>query len=152
MKLRLCALALALCLPLSACGSMFHRSYSSVERYTQNLAAAQDPSILTAESYQELLSAILFFVTQHAETGTVRLYNYSGDAKADLGKACQEIIQKDPLSAFCVNQIHCSVERIVSYHEVKLTFSYLRTQDEIDSIVSVTGGRAIKQNLRQALS
>jgi len=151
MKKRLCALALALCLLLCGCGSMFHRSYSSVERYTQNLSVPQDPSILTAESYQELLSAILYFVTQHAETGTIRLYNYTGEASADLARACQEILQKDPLSAFCVDHITHDVDRIVSYYEVHLKLSYQRTPEEIDSILSVTGGSAIKEALRQAL-
>lgn len=151
MKNRLCALILALCLPLSGCGSLFHRSYSSVERYTQTQTAPQDPSVLTAATYQELLSAILFFVAQHAESGTVRLYNFPGEPDAALAQACLEVMRKDPLTAFCVKDIRHDVERIVSYYEVQLDFTYSRTQEEIDSIVSVTGGSAIKNEFRQAL-
>lgn len=151
MKKRLRALALALCFVLCGCGSMFQRSYSSVEPYTQNFAAEQDPSILAAENYQELLSAILYFVTQHAETGTIRLYNYTGEAEADLAQACLEVVQEDPLGAFCVDAVEHDVERIVSYYEARLDLSYRRTPEEIGSIVPVIGNSAIKTELRQAL-
>lgn len=151
MKKRLCALSLALCLTLCGCGSMFHRGYSSVEPHTQNFAAEQDPSILAAETYQELLSAILFFVSQHADTGTVRLYNYTGVAEADLAQACLEVVQEDPLGSFCIETIDHSVDRIVSYYETHLNFTYRRTPEEIAALVPVIGNSAIKTELRQAL-
>lgn len=153
MKKRLCALMLALCFTLCGCGSLFHRSYASVEPFTLYSTAEQDPSILAAENYQELLSALLHFVIQHVPSGTVRLYNYSGEdlANSDLTRACQEIVQKDPLVAFCVNEIRYDMERIVSYYEVRFDFYYRRTAEEVDQILPVTGNSAIKTQLRQAL-
>ncbi len=152
MKKRGLALLLAGCLALSGCTSMLEREFVSVEPHREDLTAAGDPSTLLAQNYQELLSAILYLVTQHAETGTIRLSNYPGDVSADLTAACLEVVQKDPLGAYAVDYIKHDVSRIVSYYEATLTLAYRHTAEEVGKIVSVTGSGAIKDELRETLS
>lgn len=151
-KRRLCALLLLPALLLTGCQSMLDRSVSSVQPHSQSLTALEDPSALEAENYQELVSAVLYLVTQHAESGIVRLYNYTGDVEADLTAACLEVVQKDPLGAFAVDYIKHEVTRIVSYYEASVTITYQRTAEEMGQIVSVTGSSAIKSELRDALA
>lgn len=152
MKQRLCILLLLPILLLTGCQSMLNRSITSIQPHGQSLTAREDPSALEAESYQELVSAILYLVTQHVESGTVRLYNYTGDMEADLTAACLEVVQKDPLGAFSVDYIKHELTRIVSHHEASITIAYRRTTEEVGAIVSVTGSSAIKRELRDALA
>ena len=152
MKRRLCALALCLALPLCACSAMLEREQTSRQPHPQTITVDQDPSVLEAATYQELVSAILYLVTQHSEEGTVRLYNYAGEVEADLTAACLEVVQKDPLGAYAVDYIKHEVSRIVSYYEAQLTLSYRRTTEEMARVVSVTGSGAIKSELRETFS
>ena len=152
MKTRLCALFLALALPLCGCQSMLEREQASVKPHPQDLTLSSDSSQLQAETYQELVSAVLYLVTQRAESGTVRFYNYSGDPEADVAAACLEVVQRDPMGAFLVDYIKHSVNRIVSYHEASFSISYRRPAEETPQVTSVTGSSAIKNELRSAMS
>ena len=152
MKQRLCVLFLLPVLLLTGCQTMLERSYSSIQPHSQSLTAREDPSALEAENYQGLVSAVLYLVTQHMDSGIVRLYNYTGDAEADLTAACLEVVQKDPLGAFAVDYIKHEVTRIVSYYEASVTITYQRTAEEMGQVVSVTGSSAIKSELRDAFA
>lgn len=151
MKTRVCALFLALALPLSGCRAMLERDSSTVQSHTQSFTAQEDSSALEARNYQELVSAVLYLVTQHTEEGVIRLYNYTGEAETDLTAACLEVVQKDPLGAFAVDYMKHEVTRIVSYYEAKVSITYRRTAEQMAQVVSVTGSSAIKSELRAAL-
>ena len=154
MKKKILALVLALALLPSAagCAAMLDRDYLSISRHTETPQAEGDSSILRVETYQGLVNAILYFVLQGQETGTVRLYNYTRDAEADLETACLEVVQEDPLGAYALDFIKYELTHIVSYYEASLTLTYRRTQEQIASIVSVTGTNAIRQELCGVLS
>lgn len=152
MKKRVCALALALVLPLSGCQSMLERDSSTIQSHTQSFAAQADASALEAWNYQELVSAVLYLVTQHTEEGVIRLYNYTGEVETDLTAACLEVVQKDPMGAFAVDYIKHEVTRIVSYYEAKVSITFRRTAEQMAQVVSVTGSSAIKSELRSALT
>ena len=152
MRKWLYALILLLVLPLAGCKAMLERDSSSVEPHTQSLTAKEDPSALQAGNYQELVSAVLYLVTQHTEQGVVRLYNYTGDVEADLTAACLEVVQKDPLGAFAVDYIKHELTRIVSYYEASITVTYRRSAEDMGRITAVTGSSAIKSELGSALS
>lgn len=151
MKKRLCAGGLSLLLLLSGCSGMLERSYTSVQSHTQHVGS-QSGAALEAQNYQQLVSAVLYLVTQHTEEGVIRLYNYTGDVESDLGRACLEVAEKDPLGAFAVEEIRHDISRIVSFYEAQVDIAYLRTAEEMSQIVSVTGSGAIKQVLREAFS
>ncbi len=155
------SLVLLCCLPLTGCDAMLDREFVSVTQHPQTVTTVENPSTLQAQNYQELLSAILYLVARHAESGTVRLFNYTQESgspagqeavAADLTEACLEVVQKDPLGAYAVDYIKHDVTRIVSYYEAKITISYQRTQEEMGKIVSVTGNGAIRDELRETFS
>ena len=148
---RLLALVCALALAATGCSSMLERDYVSVSRHVE-YPVSEDSSILQAESYQGLVSALLYFVTQHDETGVIHLSNYVGDVGADLDAACAEVMEQDPLGAYALADIQHTHTRIVSYYEVTVAFEYAHTAQELDAIVTVTGSQAIFQALSQALT
>lgn len=148
---RLLTVVCVLMLAATGCSSMLERDYVSVSRHVE-YPVSEDSSILQAESYQGLVSALLYFVTQHDETGIIHLSNYVGDVGADLEAACTEVMEQDPLGAYALSDISHTHTRIVSYYEVTVTFEYAHTAEEMEAIVTATGSQAIFQALSQALA
>ena len=151
MKKRALALCLALCLLLTGCSGLLERSFISVEAHNENPVADGD-NALRVENYQELVNAVLYYVSHGEETGAIRLYNYDHDVDADLEAACLEVVQEDPLGAYAVDYIKYEVGHIVSYYEAQVHITYRRTAEQIAGVVSVTGSSAIRAELAEAMS
>ena len=152
MKPRVIALALALSLILTGCASMLERPYLRITTHESVSAGENSPSALRVESYQDLVNAILYLVTERAEHGVLGLYNYTADVESDLTRACMEVAQEDPLGAYAVDYIRHDWSLIVSYYEANIYITYRRTREQVDSIVSVTGSSAIRRALRNVLA
>ncbi|WP_251449002.1 hypothetical protein [Vermiculatibacterium agrestimuris] len=152
MKKGLLALILAACLPLTGCSAMLERSYEAGQRHEEKPVTAEGSSGLRVENYRELVSAVLYLVSQGQEEGTIQLYDYDGEVESDLTRACLEVATEDPLGAYCVDYIKHESSRVVSYYQAKLSISYRRTQEEIRSMVNVTGSGAIRAELQEALT
>ena len=136
----------------SGCSSMLERSYVSTTDHVDYYAVEEDPSVLRAETYQGLVNSILYFVETHSATGTIRLYNYTGDVEADLANACTEILSEDPLGAYAVRDIRYDTTRIVTYYEISLSVIYTRSAEDVASIRSVTGLTGLREEFSQAIS
>ena len=134
------------------CSSMLARSYVSATDHVDYYAVEEDPSVLRAETYQGLVNSILYFVESHSATGTIRLYNYTGDVEADLANACTEILSEDPLGAYAVRDIRYDTTRIVTYYEISLSVIYARSAEDVASIRSVTGLTGLRGEFSQAIS
>lgn len=154
MKRRFWALVpvLALCLTLSGCSDLLDRSYQVSAAHMDRPATAGDPSVLQATNYRELVSAVLYFVSQGEESGSIQLLDYPGNAEEALAAACLEVATEDPLGAYCVDYIRHELTRVVSYDQATLSIHYRRTMDQVDSMVRVTGTSAIRTELREALN
>ena len=153
MKRAIVAVWVAGAILLSGCSALLNREYSYVVPHNMTPTAAEgDPSILRAENYQELVNALIYFVSQGMETGSVRLYSDWEDVEADLDAACLEVDQEDPLGAYAVEYIKYSVASVVTYYEADIQITYRRTKEQIASIVSATGTTAIRNELESALA
>lgn len=143
-------LALTL-LPLPGCAAMLERGHETVTTHV-DYAVTEDESILRAESYQGLVNAILYFVSDHRTAGTIRLYNYTGDVEADLANARDEVMYEDPLGAFSLRSLSYGVTRILTYYEVELRIGYSRSAKEVDALPEVTGLAGVRQELAKLVS
>ena len=128
--------ATALSVLLTGCAGLLERDYVHVTPHSTAPMAEGDPSLLRAESYQQLVNGLLYFVTLGAETGTIQLYLDAGDAEAQLEAACLEVVQEDPLGAYAVEYIKYHLTPVVSHYEAALDITYRRTRDQVASIVS----------------
>lgn len=146
MKKHLLALSLCAALLLSGCSAMLERGHETITTHV-DYAVAEDESILRAETYQGLVNAMLYFVNGHRTTGTIRLYNYTGDVEADLANARDEVMYEDPLGAFSVRALEYDTTRILTYYEVELRIIYSRTLLEVNSLREVTGLAGVRQEL-----
>ena len=150
---RICAAALFLAalLSLSGCSAMLERSYQVVTDHPEHPATADDSGVLKAESYQDLVNDILYFVNQGTESGVIRMINYTRDVETDLNNACLEVARDAPLGAYAVDFIKYDYTPVVKYYEANITISYRRTQEQIHAIQNVTGTSAIRAELQEAL-
>ena len=151
MKKKLIAAVLVICLGLSGCTTMLDRDYISATRHVE-YHAEDKASVIQAESYQGLVSAMLYFVTSQAETGVIHLSNYTGDVTADLEKVCTEILEEDSIGAYALEDIEHEYTRIVSYYEVRLTFTYEHTAEEVQEIWAVTSVTNMFRRAKEALN
>ena len=153
MKKRILALTLLCAFLLSGC-SMLERSYVASTPHVSFSDEDNDPSILRAETYQGLVSALLHLVGQGTETGVIRLYQFvsiTGSAVSDVDRACLEVTQEDPLGAWAVDYIKYDVTQTSSYYQVDVKVAYTKTPEEISQILSVTGSSAVARELRELL-
>ena len=147
MKIRILALVLGCLLLCSGCTAMLERNHSSTTSHV-DYSIIEDSSILRAESYQALLNSLLYFVGEHVGSGTIRLYNYTGNVTADLQRACSAVTEEDPLGAYAVRTIDYKTTRILTYYEVKFTITYRRSIAEVAEIRTVSGIQGVRQHLK----
>lgn len=152
MKRRLLAALTACTLLLTGCASLLEREYIDVTPHNTPPTAEGDPSTLRAESYQELVNGLIYFISQSTQTGAIRLYSNLETAESDLQAACQEVVQEDPLGAYAVADITYRVDPVVSYCEAQVQISYRRTPEQIASIIQSTGTAAIRSEAKSALA
>ena len=151
-KSRISSALLALALLLTGCSALLEREYSSVTPHSAVPTTEEDPSILRANSYQELVNALIYLVSGGMEEGVVRLYTDAEDVAAFLSDACLEVVQEDPLGAYCVEFIKYTIDPVVTYSEAKVEITYRRTREQVASITQATGVTAIRGELESALT
>ena len=146
-------LSLALCgaLLLSGCSSLLERPYVMVEPHREQPVLSGDSSALQVSTYSELVSAVLFLVTQGAESGTIQLVDYLGEVEGDLSRACLEVSTEDPLGAYAVDFIKHSYTRVLTTYEATLSIAYRRTADQVRALARVTTTSAIRREVSEAL-
>ena len=152
MAKRLLAVLIASSLLLSGCSSMLARDYASVTAHNMAQTAEGDPSVLRADSYQELVNALIYLINQGEESGSIRYSGEEADFKKLMDEACLEVKQEDPLGAYAVDYIKYSVISIVGSYEADVQITYRRTREQVASIVDATGAAAIRSELSRALS
>lgn len=131
---------------LSGCASLLNREYSYSAPHVE-YPVTESATVLQAENYQGLVNAILYFVTEHEESGLIHLSNYPGSVGTALIAACREVCAEDPLGAYAVEGITHTYEYVVSYYEVSISISYAHTAEEVAAIVPAAGSTAIRQTI-----
>ena len=144
----------ALCgaLLLSGCSSLLDRPYVMVEPHVERPAVAGDSSTIQVDTYSELVNAVLFFVSQGVEEGTIQLTDYQGEVEEDLNRACVEVAKDDPLGAYAVDFIKNSYTRVLTTYEATISITYRRTKEQVQSLVNVTSTSAIRKEVSEALA
>ena len=92
MRKKFIPLSLALCLTLSGCGGnvVLERSYSVSTPHSEVYWENEGADTLRADSYQDLVNALLLLLGEHSEEGVVRIYSEE-DAAAMAEQACKEV-------------------------------------------------------------
>lgn len=110
-----------------------------------------DTSYLVARTYSQLTDRLLTLIQAGAETGLIRLYNYTSDAKADLARAQKDILSSTPLGAFAVYDLKLTGTQVLSYYDVSVSISYSRPPEVLASIHQADSAEKFSAALSDAI-
>ena len=146
--------ALALCLLLSGCGSniVLERSYSVSTPHSAVYWENENADTLRADSYQDLVNALLLLLGEHSEEGSVRIYGNDEEASAMAEQACREVQEETALGAYLLEYISYTDAQEHGYYEVRVHLGYRRTAEEQAAIITATSTEALPDLLRLAAS
>ena len=148
MRKKFIPLSLALCLTLSGCGNIvLERSYSVSAPHSEVYWENEGADTLRADSYQDLVNALLLLLGEHSEEGTVRIYS-EDDAAAMAEQACKEVQEETALGAYLLDYISYTDTQERGYYEMQVRLGYRRTAEEQASIVTATSTEALPDLLR----
>ena len=139
MRKKFIPLSLALCLTLSGCGGnvVLERSYSVSAQHSEVYWENEGADTLRADSYQDLVNALLLLLGEHSEEGVVRIYSEE-DAAAMAEQACKEVQEETALGAYLLDYISYTDTQERAYYEMHVHLGYRRTAEEQAGIVTAT--------------
>ena len=119
MRKKFIPLSLALCLTLSGCGGnvVLERSYSVSTPHSEVYWENEGADTLRADSYQDLVNALLLLLGEHSEEGVVRIYSEE-DAAAMAEQACKEVQEETALGAYLLDYISYTDTQERAYYEI----------------------------------
>ena len=139
---------LASLLLLSGCGGgLLEREWSSVTPHSAGYWENGDKDTLRADSYQDLVNALLLLLGEHSEEGVVRIYSEE-DAAAMAEQACKEVQEETALGAYLLDYISYTDTQERAYYEMHVRLGYRRTAEEQAGIVTATSTEALPDLLR----
>ena len=151
MKKRILALCAALLLTLTGCANVvLERSYSSAEPHSETYWENEESDTLRADSYQDLVNAMLLLLGEHADDGTIRVYGENIDAEVMMESACAEVQRETALGAYLLDYVTYTCAAEHDYYALSFHFGYRRTQTEQASIINATSTEALPELLRTA--
>ena len=129
-----------LALFMAGCSRFYDGEYSYVTKHEEPGALVGD----TEEQYYEvrtyvgLKNAVQSLISARAESGTIRLKDYSSSVQDDIARVCLDATRDYPMGAYAVEYISHSVSRILGYDEAKLRISYRLSSEEMSSVRSAS--------------
>ena len=149
MRKKFIALLLALCLSLSGCGNVvLERSYSVSAPHSAVYWENENADTLRADSYQDLVNALLLLLGEHSEEGTVRIYGNDEAAASMAEQACREVQEETALGAYLLEYISYTDAQEHGYYEMRVRLGYRRTAEEQAAIITATSTEALPDLLR----
>ena len=149
MRKKFVPLTLALCLTLAGCGNIvLERSYSVSAPHSEVYWENENADTLRADSYQDLVNALLLLLGEHSEEGTVRIYGNDEEAASMAEQACREVQEDTALGAYLLEYISYTDAREHGYYEMRVRLGYRRTAEEQAAIITATSTEALPDLLR----
>lgn len=149
MRKKFIPLTLALCLTLSGCGNIvLERSYSVSAPHSEVYWENENADTLRADSYQDLVNALLLLLGEHSEEGTVRIYGNDEGAASMAEQAYREVQEDTALGAYLLEYISYTDAREHGYYEMRVRLGYRRTAEEQAAIITATSTEALPDLLR----
>lgn len=109
----------------------------------------EQPPVVTGRN--ELRGAVLSFIRDWTEHGTILVRNYDGDISADLSETVRYATEEEPIGAFAVDYADYELTGTAKEGEISLRIVFRRSAAEVDAIVTVNGNNSAFQKIQQAL-
>lgn len=155
---RLTALFLLLCLlfSLTACnGAWVKDDALTVREHVEQSLPEPDPTeeerLPVVTGRNELRGAVLSFIRDWTEHGTILVRDYDGDISADLSETVRYATEEEPIGAFAVDYADYELRGTAEEGEISLRIVFRRSAAEVDAIVTVNGNNSAFLKIQQAL-
>ncbi|MGN1306214.1 MAG: transglutaminase domain-containing protein [Faecousia sp.] len=109
----------------------------------------EQPPVVTGRN--ELRGAVLSFIRDWTEHGTILVRNYDGDISADLSETVRYATEEEPIGAFAVDYADYELTGTAKEGEISLRIVFRRSAAEVDAIVTVNGNNSAFLKIQQAL-
>lgn len=148
-------LLLPLLLALCACSRLSRDDYRSVEPHVEQTVAAEQPTQeeqpTVVTNRNELRGAVLSFIRNWTEHGTIFVQNYSGAIESDLSETMSYVTAEDPVGAYAVDYADAELTGDAQSGSIELSIVFRRSAAEIDSIVTVNDNLVAEEMIHRAL-
>lgn len=137
MKKVQCFLILLLCICLSGCGLLTSGSHIFVAEHTSPSSAGGGQSV-SASNYQQFYDALVEIVQTGTAQRIISVERYDKRLlEADIAKAADMVCKENPIAAYAVKEIQCTIGTVNGVDAVSVQVVYLRDQAQIQQIVFV---------------
>ena len=145
----------ALFVGLGACEGLIREDQLSVTPHIEassKEAPTQEEVPPEITDRTELRGAVLSFIRDWIEQGTILVSSYAGDISADLEDTIRYATQEDPIGAYAVDYIDAEFAGDSNHGSISMSIVFRRSAAEIDAIVTVSGNSSAYSKIRQALA
>ena len=99
---------------LTGCASLLERQYVTSDLHTSKFWESEAADTLRAENRQDIVNDVLLLISQHKESATIRLYNFTDDVTVSdiVQQATTEVRQETPMGAYAVEYITSSIQAL----------------------------------------
>ncbi|MBE6915505.1 MAG: hypothetical protein E7471_02605 [Ruminococcaceae bacterium] len=129
-----------------------NRTFTWQQPHTPVRSDFGDSAYLVARNYKQLLDCTEAILSAGEDVGSIRYYHDTEDISAELAVACDEITHHTPIGAFAVESLKMEPTRVLSYHNIRVSVKYKRTEDEITSLYPLNSSSELQDILRPALT
>lgn len=151
MKILKCMMTIALCLSLCGCSLIGSGSHIFVEgRLPQsNAGTAQNVS---AKSYKELFDALVQMVENGVVKQTISVKDYDKEQlETDLEAVASDVCQTNPIAAYAVDQIACTIGTTGGVESLSVEITYLHDRSQLRRILVVEDNKKAKAAITKTL-
>lgn len=110
----------------------------------------EQPPVVTGRN--ELRGAVLSFIRDWTEHGTILVRDYDGDISADISETVRYATEEEPIGAFAVDYADYELRGTAKEGEISLRIVFRRSAAEVDAIVTVNGNSSAFLKIQQALT
>ena len=152
MKVVKCMLMVALCLCLCGCQLLSSGSHIYVAEHKPASTGGNGQG-MSVSNYAQLYDALVGLVSSGAQQQTISVDGYDKQRLAsDLKKVVTEVQTCDPIAAFAVTEIQCTLGTASGTDAVSVQILYSRDRTELSQIVAVADNEEARGVIEQSLN
>ena len=105
-------LCISLLLGIASCSRQ--RDYLLISPHEGQYVREENEGVIVVGSYDAMVSALIYLVTNSETKGQIRASNYSGTVTEDLANAVYNVAKRTPMGSYAVDYITSDCMQVVS--------------------------------------
>jgi len=152
-SIALIAVILVAAVTLTGCVNLLEDYKESITEHQAAPYIRPPVELVTVSDYDELVATILTLIMEQETSAQLLYHHHDGeDVQAEFDRACEEILNENPIGAYAVANIIANATIVLYYYEVEIEIEYKRTQEQLSSIINVSSERYMRTQLLNIMS